>query len=337
VSKRIYMTAKWKSYSRRRQLDELEKTQRRKKLRSPDIIGLHEAQSERRLRKKRMRAFHTIVAPEVFSIAEDPEGVIQFLHEIAIMSRTHNISLDLRRIETLGPDAVAALLATIRREEIHSTTQVRGNHPIAEKPREILIDSGFFVHVHSTVPVKRPTKGLISEKKSKKVEPRTARDLIHVATTALYGDSRRCQPAYRVLIECMNNTHDHASRHDELRETWWATAYADLGRGRTCYTFLDTGVGIFGSVKVGRVRRLFHLVGIADDARILRDILLGRVESSTGKPYRGKGLPAIYQHSQRGAIKSLVIVANNVYANVSRDDFRQMRIGFRGTLLYWEV
>ena len=39
---------------------------------------------------------------------------------------------------------------------------------------------------------------------------------------------------------------------------------------------------------------------------------------------------------QAGRIKSLIIVANDVYADVANDDFRVLKTQFPGTLLYWE-
>ncbi len=289
------------------------------------------------MRKKHRRPFSEIKAPHVFSMVQNPEGVITLLREIEILSRTHHISLDLSEVQILTTDAVAALVATIQNGDIKTTTQVRGNQPLADAARSRLIDSGFFSHVESIQPVAAPTKGRMIERRSKKVEPATARDLIHLANQALFGDSRRCPPAYRVLIESMNNTHNHAARRSQHKETWWATVYADIERGRACYTFLDTGVGIFKSVKVGKLKRLLKMAGIESDATILRDILEGKVESSTGQPFRGKGLPAINDLLKRGRIKSLVVVANDVYANVEKEEFRPMRTPFSGTLLYWEV
>lgn len=213
---------------------------------------------------------------------EDPEGLIAFLRKIEIISRTHHISLDLSGVQSLTTDAVAALLATIQNEPSLTGTKVQGNHPLADAARERLIDSGFYCHVRSVQPEATPAKGRMIERQSKKVEPLTARDLIHLVNAALYGDSRRCRAAYRVLIECMNNTHNHASGRHGDRETWWATVYADVQRGRACYTFLDTGVGIFRSVRIGKLRKLFKFAGIQDDGTILRDILHGKVQSSTG-------------------------------------------------------
>jgi hypothetical protein len=96
-------------------------------------------------------------------------------------------------------------------------------------------------------------------------------------------------------------------------------------------------VGIFRSVKIGTIRKLYKMVGLRNDADILREILEGTVESSTGQPYRGKGLPAIYGQSNRGSVKSLVIIANDVYGNVAKGEYRLIRNSFHGTLLYWET
>jgi hypothetical protein len=85
------------------------------------------------------------------------------------------------------------------------------------------------------------------------------------------------------------------------------------------------------------LRTLYRFLGIRSDAYILREMLLGKVESSTGISYRGKGLPAVYRLSQLGKIQRLTIIANDVYANVSAGQYRILRIAFRGTLLYWEI
>lgn len=332
MSKRLFTQEKWKTNSRRRQRRELSKTRRRHQLRTTGRGAL--VRSQRQARRK--RRFSTIEAPKVFSLIDNPEETIRFFHEIEAISAHNNVSLDLEGTESLSTDAVAAFVATIRKPDIWSQTGIRGNQPAADGPRKMLIESGFFSHVKSEQPI-ASVKGKISERNSKKVEPGTARDLIHLAMKVLFGTPQRSQPAYRALIECMNNTHNHASRRLDHRETWWATAYADVARGRACFTFVDTGVGIFKSVHVGAISKLLKFTGIETDADLLRDLLEGKIESSTGEPFRGKGLPAIYRLCQAGALKVLVIIANDVYARVETANYRQMDTSFKGTLLYWEV
>ena len=132
----------------------------------------------------------------------------------------------------------------------------------------------------------------------------------------------------------MNNTHNHAGGRRQTRETWWSTVYADLPRKRVCYTFLDTGVGIFRSIRIRGLRKAYHLIGIQNDADILRDILKGKVESSTGLSYRGKGLPAIFRLSQAVEVaKNLKIVSNGLYADVAKRELPDiLATEFKGTL-----
>jgi hypothetical protein len=100
---------------------------------------------------------------------------------------------------------------------------------------------------------------------------------------------------------------------------------------------VDAGVGIFGSVRLGKIRAFYRLIGLRTDTDILRDMLQGKVESSTGYSYRGKGLPAINRLSEAGKIESLIVVANDVFADISAGQYRMLPVAFRGTLLYWEI
>jgi hypothetical protein len=143
----------------------------------------------------------------------------------------------------------------------------------------------------------------------------------------------------------MANTRNHASGRNEHKkwqaikkrppELWWATVYADTGRKKICFTFVDTGVGIFRSVRIGTVRRIYEFVsGGSNDPEILRDMLLGRVPSSTRLSFRGKGLPYINRLAMERRISSLVIVANDVYANVNSGVFEKLHAPFHGTLSF---
>jgi hypothetical protein len=337
VSKRLYSLSQWKCHSRRRQEKELGKVRRRSTLLKRQHLDRSEGYTIRHAKKKDRRAIASLHVPRVFSLIQNPEEVIQFLNRIEALSRAQHLSLKLEEVETLTPDAVAVLVATIKNELVDRGTRFQGDQPVAEKPRETLLESGFFDHVHSAQPITYKAKGRIQEKKSRKVEPQTARELIHLASRVLSGSPHKCPAAYRALIECMNNTHNHAAGDRSDRETWWAVVHADLERRRACYTFVDTGVGILKSVKIKGLLRIFRTLGWRDNSDILKKIFHGEIESSTGRSFRGKGLPAIFQLAKRQAIESLIVVTNDVYANVSTGEYRSMPVTFKGTLLYWEV
>lgn len=269
-----------------------------------------------------------IAAPEVFSLIEAPDEATAFLERLWAAAGGYRVYLDLASIQKVSIDAITALIAAVR-----SSKETSGNTPSQDAARELLIESGFFEHVRARNAPHAPTQGGLRPRRSRKVEPSTAQELIAIGTKAVGAEPGPRPSSYRVLIECMSNTHNHAAAPSEfVRETWWCSVYGDRARRRLCFTFVDTGIGIFRSVKVRRWKRLF-----GGNVATLRGILERRVPSSTGQPFRGKGLPAIYDSLRAGRIERLVIIANDVFAEPGRDDFRTLRNPFRGTLLYWET
>lgn len=277
-----------------------------------------------------------VTVPKVFSVIHNAAQMVTFLNKIKVYALRYNIELDLSGVCSITTDAVAALSATLR--SITDYCHVRGTNPKNPAALDVLVESGFFQIVKSIEPIPICTKGRIAQKKTgKKVEPSIARDLIQLGTRALYGLSQHRKAAYSTIIECMNNTHNHASKPDRMKQTWLATVYADTQERRVCYTFVDAGVGIFRSLRIGTLKKAYKRLGLTNNGDILFDILKGKVESSTGMPYRGKGLPSIYKHVENGRIKSLTILANDVFANVAAGKYTILPSDFNGTLLYWET
>jgi hypothetical protein len=329
MSKKLYSSQRWKRRIKVRQEAQDRAARRRNERRRG-------RQKNRVITPAERRALHSVAAPEKFSIVDNPEEAIAFLSNLRFYAEKHNLDLDLSGVTYLTADAIAALVGTLVPLQ-KVPVFIQGNLPRDQPAQDILVSSGFFEHFRPVQPLPKVSRGQILQEKSKKVQPDIARDLIHFGIKSLTGMPKRCNAAYRILIESMLNTHNHAAKYEAKRETWWATVYADSARNRVCFTFVDTGVGIFKSVRLSTLRTLYRFLGIRSDAYILREMLLGKVESSTGISYRGKGLPAVYRLSQLGKIQRLTIIANDVYANVSAGQYRILRIAFRGTLLYWEI
>ena len=174
------------------------------------------------------------------------------------------------------------------------------------------------------------------ERTSEKVEAETASELISFATGVIHGSPRDDYATFRTLVEVMSNTNNHAASGHK-HESWWATAYCDQASHYAGFTFLDNGVGIFESVPLRMVRRAARTLGLTSNQELLREILKGDIGSRTRLHYRGKGLPAIFDLQRRGRIRNLIIVSNDVFADIENDDFRHLPKAFDGTLLHWEL
>ncbi len=321
--KKLITQRRWKHHLRRRQIREMG--------RQAHVKQPYQA-------PKRKKVYKNLQVPSKFSFIHNPEAMNEFLQTLRCYARTSNVLLDLTDVTLITPEAIAALAATISPFSMPYTL-VRGNLPSDPDAKRILLESGFFDRVISTIKLPKGQLGKITKRESKRVEPTTARELIDCGTSQAFGvkkKSHSTRAAYTTLIELMGNTHNHASKEREGTETWWATAYGDSTRRRVCYSFLDTGVGIFKSVNLHWIRKTFRQMGLGENSKLMLDILQGHIESRTGLPYRGKGLPTIYEKSQSGNIKALFIMANDVYAGVSNNDYRTLNVPFHGTLFYWE-
>jgi hypothetical protein len=172
--------------------------------------------------------------------------------------------------------------------------------------------------------------------KSMVVDPQVASNARKLAAEKTFGDpDRKIQPLYRTLIECMANTRKHASPQHSIN--WWLSVYNDPRTRITSYSFCDTGIGIFKSAKVRNLTKFALSLGLYRNKDILERILDGKIESSTGLAYRGKGLPKIYSDYKNGHIKRLFIAANDVFADFDNGIFLDLEDPLTGTFLYWEI
>lgn len=276
----------------------------------------------------------TVLSPPAdFSFLDNTERTLEFIQSLeACMKRRVRILVDLTKVTNLTNDTIALLLAVIHNPHIdRRCTEVRGNYPQDAKLRKILEESGIFKDA------KGGTKNFILTRREKNADGEIAQEVIDKATQALFGSKGRCPGIYRALMEAMANTCFHAKPDRKAYETWWLSVCHNRETETISFAFIDMGVGIFKSRKM-RIftEKVRSFIGIVDNKDLLRDILEGKVMSSTKLPYRGKGLPAIYQGVKRNYYSHLRIISNDVKANPENNKYESLKSEFNGTFLYWE-
>ena len=256
MSKKLYSSEKWKRYLKSRQRYQLRRTRERRRRRR-GAIPIKRQQS-------RNLPVVTLAVPGNFSIIRNPADSIKFLRDFRYPVQNNNLTLNLTSVTHITVDAITALIAEIL--SLRGKRIVNGNNPSNQACRDLLVQSGFFDHVKSRLPLSAAQKGRIAPRKSHRVEGATAKDLIRIGTEAAFGSSRKSYPAYSALIEYMSNTHNHAtgSREQYGAEMWYSTVYGDALSQSVSYAFLDTGVGIFRSVRFTFPLRALCAVGLRD-------------------------------------------------------------------------
>lgn len=279
----------------------------------------------------------TIAAPSVLSLVDAPEASISFFRDLQNPAKRRDIFVDLSGVTAITPYAIALLLANVRRLGDRGIS-VRGNYPDAEGAIDAIRESGFNDYLRTSMPRSGHSRGAIVRQEllqnSKQADGQYARKLVDFAEKD-GGDRLRLKVVYGHLIECMGNTHQHAAGRPG-EQMWWASVFRDVRRQRDCFTFIDMGVGIFNSAELSLRLKVYRLTGFRRQ-QILRDLLDGKIPSSTGMAYRGRGLPSIRRSCEEGKIRRFVIVTNDVYADTERGAFVPLPEEIKGVVLYWEV
>jgi hypothetical protein len=305
--------------------------------------SLYVAAQRRETRPDRWANTAFITPPTRLNFIDETPGFLSFLDDLYHARREgKDIYIDLSKVESITPDALAILLSTMDRP-MFRRTDISGNLPEAAEARQVVKRSGFFRHVGMSQQLRQEggsdtSYGILRNKARRFTDGRVAKELIHFATRNLYGSTRRCASIYATLVECMNNTFEHAPKHEHVTETWWAAVYFDKKKGRAVFTFIDTGVGIFESLRKRKLLTpLLRILKMGRNAELMRELLAGGVASRTGLSYRGKGLPTMKEDLQLGGFSRLIIISNDVHADVEADRYTPLKQSFRGTFLSWEL
>lgn len=211
---------------------------------------------------------------------------------------------------------------------------------------------GFYEYVEGAEFHVSDRTGSIRFRRCYKVESPTARELRDFAAKRLFGhllDEIWFKPKLgaiqRTLIECMSNTFGHAAGSTEPIEDiksesipWWASVMCDVENNIASFTFVDNGVGILKSGNVQLYLRMLEKVGLIDNTELLRRAIHGEIPSRTKRKERGEGLPGMRIDAvERRLIHNLMIISNDVRADISLSSYKKLKNAFDGTIVYWEL
>lgn len=274
-------------------------------------------------------------APSVFSMFDRPDAAVPFINSLLSCRTGQRVFIDLSKVSRMSADAALCLMAAAREHR----GLVRGNLPRDRKTLEILRELGFVALLRMDVPqlglTSLTNRGFMQQrsKAGARVEPDFAQRCAEMATlnTTRQGSDRH---TYRLLIECMSNTHNHAGTGGR-QAPWWVCVHSPAP-GRVVYCFVDLGVGIVASAKARNLMdAALHALDSPADA--LKAIALGAHGSRTRKSERGRGLPGMVEVCRKGSVRDLKLLANSGMWSVSDDRKHVVAESFPGTLVRWEV
>lgn len=295
--------------------------------------------------------YNKIQAPQIFSLIKNEEEVLGFIKRIRYcFEHRRKVFVILSNVKEISNDAILILLSNMIQFKSHRI-EFNGNFPIDKQAKQKIESSGFFKYLYDTFKIEdtyqiKTMNSSIYTHAQRAVAPDIADSLIKQASKMIWGEPRRCPGVQRTFIELMHNTNNHASSGVGEKH-WWLSVTHDKVNRKVCFSFIDFGVGIFRSLDEKKPGDRFYgwklifqkLFPWADsNDKQLKIILDGELHKTVTKDYfRGKGLPGIKDALDNNKISSLVIISNNVYADVSNGDYHLLVNELLGTFVSWEI
>lgn len=337
--KKIYIEPQWKKLSAKRaskanKILSQAKTIKKRKKKDKLQDKLYDYED-----KKEQRTFKVLPAPPNFSFIDNTDLVLEYLkNSEKYFRQKRGVIFDKSKVEIMTSDAIALFVAFISGKH-----RFRGNAPKNEDLKKLFEESGFYDHVKTKSNLKKKVDNncnLLHKESDNIVVPEIAGEAVFRGINHTGLTLHDTDPVYDTLIECMQNTNNHASLDKYGNCNWWLYVYNDPKEKITKYSFVDLGVGIFSSlVANGLVKKLFKNISILPNIKLVDDLLSGKIQSriEEDNQLRGKGIPQIVEYARTDYFKRFYIIANDIKINVKTGERWQLNTNLKGTFLYWEL
>lgn len=320
--------------------------------RMKNLLEKNKLEEEKKISKEKINC------PSIFSISQNFIETLDVLEKIKKHSSVtrKKIILNMANVEKVDADALMYL-----KYIVYETKEIKKRNcmmtfiaPQNKDIKKFLYDSGF-------VTQSKYNKNIVAEKLNKKywdknnrIESQETENFkIRSGNTILLDEIKNIIDfsikeihdkaqiivkdfLYNTIHELMENTISHAYLDKEkfLHKDWFL--FAEKRHNIISFVFLDTGLGIPKTVaqkKIDGIYREFY--SITSESDILLSTLKGEERTRTKEVNRGKGLPYIYQLSEKEIIKNLRIISNKACFNLNKNI--DVKKHLQGTFLYWEI
>jgi hypothetical protein len=295
----------------------------------PNRIAVHSTRIE--------RDDVVLEAPPVFNLKdENCVRVIKYVNQIHKSAAANkNVLVNLENVKDIREGAIAMLLSVMSDVRKRFGVRIHGNMPKDPMAKLVMEQSGFFkfVNRNDTLPVIPAHKNILRTGVRNTTMEFLGED-IKDAMNTVWKERGRNPLLWGGVFEMMRNSVDHAfPKAQKVR--WHIAINHDDEKQLVKFSFVDNGKGIIKSMKKSLLRGAIH--HFIDGADVLDTAFHDGIESRTGLPWRGKGLPFIFENYSEGIVKNFLVITNNVFIHYDSGIKRLLPVSFDGTYYYWEI
>ncbi len=276
-----------------------------------------------------------IDCPQFFLLqSEYCEAVLECIKKVKNNAAQGNsININMKSIKEIGEGAISMLLSVL--EEVSKRrVNIYGSMPSDPIAKQVLVKSGFLKYVTTSDNQPKETKNTILKTGDYNTNQAMLKPEIRKAMNTVWGVSGRNPIVYGCVFEMIRNSCDHAFASQSQIRWHWSISHQEKEQ-MVKFSFVDNGTGLIKTFKNGPLNLVRHF--FTDNIDLVETAFKDGIESRTGLPWRGKGLPTIFEAYTDNYIQNLVIITNNVFIDFDKGVKKILNINFSGTYYYWVV
>ena len=334
-----FLRVRWKKQKRHERRIQCEENKRRK--------AYHQDKEFHAYEQNRYKYYTRRNAPSNFSIIGNHEQVISFCNNLRNDYRRHQkVFVNMERVTQITNESLGLLVSNMMLFQ-QSKIKFNGNFPNDERSRAILEKSGFLEQLYPSQhnSVNRVNSSIYTHA-SVTSNAEVVGAIIDSCSRFLWNESYYFDGVYNALVELMLNTFEHANEI-EGKQKWWLTVTKDEENNKVTFSFLDYGRGIINTLLDVQHKRhssvvdkiLFSLGSLTNrNAILLKQVLEGALTISEKEDSQyGNGLHSIYSDMHDNLLDNVIIITNNVYADLKNSIYQTMNVSFYGTFISMEI
>ncbi len=341
--KKIYTTYEYKVYNKRKAIKQHNRTREVKEMiRNKRRIECDRNRASNLVfnnTRKRSDGSYILPAPPIFSVIDNAKEMVHFYRKIHVISEKKRVPLffDMSQMIDLSEEALVYIIATLDwMKKKNVSYNISGNLPKNKRCSGLLQDSGFLDYFHTRIPHSNNRDYVVRLERGKDADPKFAKKIREFTSEHIDVPNKTLSDLYEIIVECMNNTAEHAFDEGAINPMWYLMAVFNKEKDEIKYTFLDAGAGIPATVRAKNIiERVFQKAKISD-SDLVESALEGEFRSRTGSDNRGNGLPEIKKAWKEKKISDLIVISRNAFVFAGRKSSNLER-SFIGTTLIWKI
>ena len=281
-----------------------------------------------------------------FSLFEEPENVIRIIESLDKCKSKNrfikNVQIELSNIVKIDIGAISFLLAKVHEMSRIKTIRIWGTMPKDLNCKKVFDESGFLDYMMDLGGnrFKKHSENFIFKVGTDKTRNEKVGKTIEKSMKFLTAIDQKYPPVYSIVQEICSNSVEWANAPETQNKNWFLGVNCPKDQDDTyiTYTMTDIGFGILHTLNRRFGLLIKERLQLKKETEILFRAFERKYSSKTNETNRNRGLPLIKDRYEKGFIRGLKVITNNVFLDFEdQSNTRSLSKNLPGTFYTWKI